>query len=263
MTVTSVPARFTSATPIGTRWSPSGTGPFSVASRLHSNETTGLSSRIALFSNPFASAGVAGRMILSPARCIHMEYGLWECCAASPMPPPVEQRYVTGKSAWPPNMYRILLAWLTTWSIATNENVTIRQFTIGLNPQPAAPSPMPVSTASEIGVKRTRDGPNSLIGSPVKSVAIVKTRGSRRISSATASSSAFWNVISRIAALLSCSVGVAQPVVARSADRGSVREHVDQQVLGIGERARLGEGDRVVQRGGDLGAHRRDVGRRR
>ena len=24
------------------------------------------------------------------------------------------QRYVTGKSAWPPNMYRILLAWFTT-----------------------------------------------------------------------------------------------------------------------------------------------------
>ena len=43
-------------------------------------------------------------MILSPARCIHIEYGLCECCAASPMPPPVEQRYVTGKSACPPNM---------------------------------------------------------------------------------------------------------------------------------------------------------------
>ena len=73
MMVTSVPGRFTSARPIGTRWSPSGTGPVCVASRLHSNETTGLLSRMALLSSPFASAGVAGRMILSPARCIHIE----------------------------------------------------------------------------------------------------------------------------------------------------------------------------------------------
>src|ERR1041385_3157033 len=51
-----------------------------------------------------ASAGGAGSTILSPARCIHIAYGLRECWAASPMPPPVEHRYVTGKSAWPPNM---------------------------------------------------------------------------------------------------------------------------------------------------------------
>ena len=74
--------------------------------------------------------------------------------------------------------------------MATNENVTIRQFTMGRKPQPAAPSPMPVSTDSEMGVKRTRAGPNSVAGSPVKSVARVMTRGSRRISSATASSRA-------------------------------------------------------------------------
>jgi len=84
-----------------------------------------------------------------------------------------------------------LLAWLTIWSMATKENVTIRQFTMGRKPEPAAPRPMPVSTASEMGVKRTRSGPNSLMGSPVKSVARRMTRGSRRISSATASSSAF------------------------------------------------------------------------
>jgi hypothetical protein len=59
---------------------------------------------MALLSSPLASAGVEGSTILRPARCIHIEYGLCECCAASPMPPPVEQRYVTGKSAWPPNM---------------------------------------------------------------------------------------------------------------------------------------------------------------
>ena len=72
--------------------------------RLHSKDTTGLLSRMALFSRPFASAGADGSTIFKPARCIHIEYGLCECCAARPMPPPVVQRYVTGKSAWPPNM---------------------------------------------------------------------------------------------------------------------------------------------------------------
>ncbi len=52
-------------------------------------------------------------MIFNPARCMNIEYGLCECWAATCDPPPVVQRYVTGKSAWPPNMYRILLAWLT------------------------------------------------------------------------------------------------------------------------------------------------------
>jgi hypothetical protein len=57
-------------------------------------------------------------------------------------------------------MYRILLAWLTTWSMATKENVTMPQWTIGRKPQPAAPRPMPVITDSEIGVARARAGPN-------------------------------------------------------------------------------------------------------
>src|SRR5215510_2261872 len=92
---------------------------------------------------------------------------------------------------------------------------------------------MPVITDSEIGVKRTRVGPNSLIGSPVKSVAIVMTRGSRRISSATASSSACWKVSSRI--------------------------HVHQEIAGIGERARLGERLRRVQLGVHALAQRLDL----
>src|SRR4029453_17931418 len=121
----------------------------------------------------------------------------------------------------------------------------MRQCTTGRKPEPAAPRPMPVSTASEIGVKRTRAGPNSAAGSPVKSVALVMTRGSRRISSATASSSARWNVISRM------------PAPPRL-----VREHVDEQVAGIGEGARLGEGHRGVQIGGDLRAQLGDLGGR-
>src|SRR5262245_51195436 len=117
--------------------------------------------------------------------------------------------------------------------MATNENVTIRQCTMGRNPHPAAPRPMPVSAASEMGVERTRAGPNSAPGSPVKSVAMVKTRGSRRISSATASSRAFWKVSSRMG------------------PPSSLREEVDQEILRVGEGARLGEGHRRVEIGGD------------
>jgi hypothetical protein len=51
---------------------------------------------------------------------------------------------------------------LTIWSIATKQNVTCRQSTIGRNPQPAAPIAMPVSAASVIGVALTRSAPNSL-----------------------------------------------------------------------------------------------------
>src|SRR5687768_4185811 len=99
---------------------------------------------------------------------------------------------------------------------------------------------MPVTTASEMGVKRTRSGPNSLTGSPVKSVPRVMTRGSRRISSATASSSAFWKLISRMVPPL-------------------LREHVDQEILWIGERARLREGHGEGEVGGDAFAHRADL----
>ena len=53
--VTSVPSRFTSATPIGTRYSPSGTSPFEPYSVSPSKKITGSSSRIADFSRPFAS----------------------------------------------------------------------------------------------------------------------------------------------------------------------------------------------------------------
>src|ERR1700675_3787848 len=100
---------------------------------------------------------------------------------------------------------------------------------------------MPVTTASALGVERTGGGANSLTGSPVKSVPRVMTRGSRRISSATASSSAFWKLISRM---------VPSP---------SLREHVDQEILRIGERARLGEGHGEGEGGGDAFAHRADL----
>src|SRR5579863_248253 len=80
--------------------------------------------------------------------------------------------------------------------------------TTGRNPVIAAPTPIPVNPASEIGVSSTRSDPNSstnpdstLNGVPASATSSPKmhTRGSRRISSASASRTACANVNSRIA----------------------------------------------------------------
>src|ERR1700751_1819109 len=80
--------------------------------------------------------------------------------------------------------------------------------TTGRKPVIAAPTPIPVNPASEIGVSKTRSDPNSstspestLNGVPASATSSPKmhTRGSRRISSASASRTACANVNSRIA----------------------------------------------------------------
>ena len=48
-----------------------------------------------------------------------------------------------------------------TWSKAMKANVTERQWTIGLKPQPAEPTAMPVIVASEMGMRFTLRGPCS------------------------------------------------------------------------------------------------------
>src|SRR5215471_14846791 len=71
MIVASLPSRRIAAFPIGTISSPSGTGPFARRYRyLCSKYTTGLSSRIAAFSRPFASYAVDGATTVAVAqRC--------------------------------------------------------------------------------------------------------------------------------------------------------------------------------------------------
>src|SRR5215471_9830512 len=106
--------------------------------------------------------------------------------------------------------------------MATNEKVTMPQCTTGRNPLPAAPRPIPVKAASEMGVKRTLLGPNAFSRACARRVAIVMTRSSRCISSIMASSSACAKLISLTAHL-------------------SLGEHVDQQIVGIGIGTGLGE----------------------
>src|SRR5437588_8125676 len=78
--------------------------------------------------------------------------------------------------------------------------------TTGRKPVMAAPTPIPVKPASEIGVSRTRSAPNSstspdstLKGVPASATSSPKmhTRESRRISSARASRTAWAKVSSR------------------------------------------------------------------
>src|SRR5579872_1921358 len=83
--------------------------------------------------------------------------------------------------------------------------------TTGRRPVMAAPTPMPVNPASEMGVSSTRSGPNSstrpfrtlkAVPASATSSPITKTRGSRRNSSARASRTASPSVSSRTALLV-------------------------------------------------------------
>ena len=82
--------------------------------------------------------------------------------------------------------------WLTIWSMASSEKLIVISSTIGRSPVIAAPTPMPTSVFSEIGVSRTRFSPNSssspcvTLNAPLKtpmSSPMMKTRSSRCISS--------------------------------------------------------------------------------
>src|SRR5881409_2653994 len=80
--VTSVPARFTSATPKGIVYSSAGTGPFTRYIILSSKMTTGLSSRMAVFIRPLASYGPEGSATLRPGTWLTQACSDCECWAA-------------------------------------------------------------------------------------------------------------------------------------------------------------------------------------
>src|SRR5207302_5836795 len=102
----------------------------------------------------------------------------------------------------------ILAAWLTSWSMTSVMKSPNMMSTIGRIPVIAAPSPMPVMPASEIGESRIRSAPNSstrpestLKGVPASATSspIRKTDGSRRSSSPIASLTAWERVNRRVA----------------------------------------------------------------
>ena len=103
--VTSLPGRFTSETPMGTRKSSlSGTSPFTWYSVACSMKNTGSSSRMADFSSPLASAGVPGATTFRPGKWAQMASGVCEWVAPSCRPPPPTVRRTMGTRIWPLNM---------------------------------------------------------------------------------------------------------------------------------------------------------------
>ena len=102
--VMSRPSRFTSATPSGIVYSSDGTSPFTLYCILSSKKTTGLSSRIALFINPFASYGVEGTTTFRPGMWLGQACSDCECCAADRRDAPSVARTTSGTLHLPPDM---------------------------------------------------------------------------------------------------------------------------------------------------------------
>ena len=146
-----------------------------------------------------ASAGVDGTATSSPGTCRYQASNECECVGPSWCPAPPGMRITIGHDTWPPNMYRTAAAWLTIWSIASSEKLTVISSTTGRSPTIAAPTPIPTIVFSEIGVSRTRFSPNSssrplvTLNAPWKtpmSSPMRKTDSSSCISSRSASFSA-------------------------------------------------------------------------
>jgi hypothetical protein len=71
---------------------------------LSSKKTTGLSSRIAVFNNPFASYGVDGIVTFSPGTWLSQACSDCECCAAERRVAPSVVRKTIGTFHVPPDM---------------------------------------------------------------------------------------------------------------------------------------------------------------
>ena len=119
--------------------------------------STGSSSRIDDLSSPLASAALEGMTTLSPGTALYQASKFCECWAPFGPPAPHIVRIVSGIDA--PEKYRNFAAWLTIWSIAIIAKSKNMISTIGRRPTAPLPTPSPTSTASLIGVSRTRSSP--------------------------------------------------------------------------------------------------------
>src|SRR3954454_23884677 len=121
------------------------------------------------------------------------------CCAPGDQPAPPCVRKTTGTVSCPPDMYRIFAAWFTTCSEASVMKSSYMISATGRRPCIAAPIAVPASAISEIGVLRTRAGPNSSsipcvtpIEPPISAISspMMKTSSSWRIAVERASRTA-------------------------------------------------------------------------
>ena len=160
---------------------------------------TGSGSRIAPASSPFASAGVAGATTLRPGTAIAQFSRLWECCAPKREPAPFAVRITSGSEICPFVMYLVLAIWFAIRSQHVARKSENMISAIGRSPVIAAPIAAPAIASSEIGVSRTRSGPNrsnnptvALNAPPASATSSPrrKTNGSRSISCAMPSATA-------------------------------------------------------------------------
>ena len=204
--MTSLPSRTTAALPSGTV-SSVGCGPFTEYRRLCSRKMTGLSSRIADLSRPFASAGFEGATILMPGMPWNQVPWICECIAPKRPPAPTAERTTSGTLACSFDTYQNFADWFTRLSIGSAMKSPNMISITGRSPVTAAPNAAPAIASSEIGVSKTRSGPcfscspgvvmntppGAATSSPKKT-----TAGSRSISSSSASRIAVRNSSSLI-----------------------------------------------------------------
>ena len=118
-----------------------------------------MSSRIAAFSSPFASAGVDGHTILSPGTPMNHETGIWEWIAPKRPPAPTTERITSGTLTCSCVRNQYFVDWLTRLSIASVRKSPNMISITGRSPVTADPKPAPASASSEMGVSKTRSGP--------------------------------------------------------------------------------------------------------
>ena len=124
-----------------------------------SKKTTGLSSRIADFRRPFASAGVDGATIFRPGIPISQETGICEWIAPKRAPPPTTERITSGTLCRPSVRNQYLVDWLIRLSMESARKSPNMISSTGRFPDTAAPNAAPVIASSEIGVSKTRLAP--------------------------------------------------------------------------------------------------------
>src|SRR5579884_58261 len=180
------------------------------------------------------------------------------CCAPGDQPAPPCVRIVSGTVTCPPDMYRCFAAWLTICSSESVRKSSYMISTTGRMPAIAAPIPVPTIAISEIGVLRTRSGPNSSsspcvtpIEPPISAMSspMMKTLSSARIAAPSASRTASRYVTSGIDVLervLRLRVGRALREPKRLV-HDALRIRVERLELVVGQAEPLAEPrDRVV-----------------
>ena len=109
--------------------------------------------------SPMTSRGVAGVTTVSPGTDAYHPSKDCECVAPTEAPAPVTVRIISGMENCPPDIYRILAAWFTIWSIASRLKLMVISSTTGRRPTIAAPTPAPTITDSASGESLIRRFP--------------------------------------------------------------------------------------------------------